>query len=366
MCQRFVFRLLAIVALLVECVTSQAAERPVRLGVVGLEHGHVGWILGRENKGDVEVVGIAEPDGALAERLRKRFGFAPELVYSRVEGMLDAAKPEAVCVFTDIGDHLEVIRACAKRGIDVMVEKPLAVSVEDAREIARLAEEHDIHVLTNYETTWYPSVREARKALDEGEIGAIRKIVAHDGHEGPKEIGCGPEFLGWLLDSESRGGGALIDFGCYGANLMTWLMKGDRPQTVFAVTQKLKTDPAYAGVDDEATIVLTYPGAQGIIQASWNWPYSRKDLEIYGGKGALFAENRETLRTKTGGDVSTEECPPSPPPFDDCFAYLAAVVRGKVDPEGSLSSLPVNVTVVEILDAARRSADSGKAVPLTP
>ena len=53
----------------------------------------------------------------------------------------------------------------------------------------------------------------------------IRKIVAHDGHQGPKEIDVQPEFLDWLTDPVKNGAGALFDFGCYGANLMTWLME---------------------------------------------------------------------------------------------------------------------------------------------
>lgn len=339
------------------------AAEPVRVGVAGLEHGHVGWILGREAKGDIELVGIAESDAALAGQLCKRFGIDESLVYPNLDAMLDAVKPEAVVAFGSIDEHVDVVRACAPRGVHVMVEKPLAVSVADAKEIEKLASEHGIHVLTNYETTWYPSVDEVKEIVADERIGPIRKMVAHDGHEGPKEIGCGPEFLGWLLDSEARGGGALIDFGCYGANLMTWLMNGERPVSVAAVTQKLKADPAYANVDDEATIVLEYPTAQGIIQASWNWPYSRKDLEVYGRKGAVFADDATGLRVRSGGETLATRCERKSP-FDDCFVYLAAVVRGEVDPAGSLSALPINVTVVEILDAARRSADSGSAVKL--
>lgn len=356
-------RLLAVIFLLATLHGLSAADRkPVRIAVAGPEHGHVGWILGREKRGDIELVGIAESDAGLAKRHCERFGIDEALVHEDLAEMLDAVKPEAVVAFGSIDEHLEVVRACAPRGIHVMVEKPLAVSVADAKEIAALAREHDVHVLTNYETTWYPSVQDAKRAVDDGQIGSIRKMVAHDGHEGPKEIGCGPEFLGWLLDSPERGGGALIDFGCYGANLMTWLMNGERPRSVVAVTRKLKTDPAYANVEDEATILLEYPTAQGVIQASWNWPYSRKDLEIYGGKGAAFADDATSLRVRVGGDEWASPDLKSPP--GECFAYLAAVVRGEIDPGGSLSSLPINVTVVEILDAARRSAETGRAVEL--
>ena len=160
-----------------------------------------------------------------------------------------------------------------------------------------LAERHHVHLLTNLETTWYPSVHAIGALVDEGAIGEIRKVVVHDGHRGPKEIGVEPEFLAWLTDPVRNGGGALTDFGCYGANLMTWLMKGEAPLTVTAVTQQVK--PAiYPRVDDEATIVLTYPRAQAILQASWNWPVNRKDMEVYGARGYALAPDRATVRLR--------------------------------------------------------------------
>ena len=124
----------------------------------------------------------------------------------------------------------------------------------------------------------------------ENAIGPIRKVVVHDGHQGPKEIGVGKEFLDWLTDPIQNGGGAIIDFGCYGANLITWLMKGERPISVMAISQQIKPD-IYPMVDDEATIIIAYPKAQGIIQASWNWPMGRKDMEVYGQTGYVTTIN---------------------------------------------------------------------------
>ena len=138
-----------------------------------------------------------------------------------------------------------------------MVEKPLAVSLDHARRMAALAREHGIHLLTNYETTWYGSNRRVYEMVhEEGALGPIRKMVVHDGHAGPVKIGVNEEFLEWLIDPDFNGAGALTDFGCYGADLMTWLMKGQRPLTVTAVTQHLQPD-LYPKVDDEATIILT-------------------------------------------------------------------------------------------------------------
>ncbi|HEY9048539.1 MAG TPA: Gfo/Idh/MocA family oxidoreductase [Ohtaekwangia sp.] len=346
---------------------SQQAQKPFRIGVAGLTHGHVGWILDRADDGDIEIVGIAEPDRALGERYCKRYNLPTTLLYSTLNEMLDKTKPEAVTGFSATVDHLSIVQACAPRGIHVMVEKPLAVSVDHVRQIEALAKKHKIHVLTNYETTWYSSNQKVEEVfIKDHSMGKLRKAVIHDGHQGPKEIGVGKEFLDWLTDPVKNGGGALMDFGCYGANLLTWLHDGKRPLTVSAITQQLK--PAiYTHVEDEATIVVTYSDGQGIIQASWNWPFSRKDMELYGETGYILAD-RQGSRLKTSADKPEEyiSSPAYAKPYNDPFAYLAAVVRGEITLKTTdLSSLENNVIVVEILEAARRSAKEGKVVTLS-
>jgi predicted dehydrogenase len=347
--------------------TGAGLQSPVRLGIAGLTHDHVNGILGRTAGGDVLIVGIFEPDTNLASRIALRFGLSAGLFYSDLQKMLDAANPEAVAAFGPISEHVRVVEACAPRGIHVMVEKPLAFSLDQALVMERLAVRHRIHLLTNYETTWYASVHAAYQYVrGQDAIGEIRKIVAHDGHKGPREIGVTPEFLAWLTDPDRNGGGALIDFGCYGANLITWLMGGQAPLAVTAVTQTIKPE-IYPKVDDEATVVLTYPRAQGIIQASWNWPIGRKDLEIYGLRGTVFIPDRGTIRIRPSESEQerTENLEPRPSPGDDPFAFLAAVIRGEILVEdGDLSSLTNNVMVVRILDAARRSASTGRTVRL--
>lgn len=341
---------------------------PVRIGVVGLVHTHVHWILSREDRGDIKIVGIVEPNRALAERYSKQHGYSMEIVFDTMEEMIQKTQPQAVTAFNTIYDHLKVVEVCAPKGIHVMVEKPLAVSLDHAKKMQALAEIHDILLLTNYETTWYATNHRAYQLVnEENTIGPIRKMVVRDGHRGPQEIGVNQEFLEWLIDPVLNGGGAVTDFGCYGANLMTWLMKGQRPLSVTAVTQTIKPD-IYPQVDDEATIIVTYPEAQGIIQASWNWPIGRKDMEIYGVSGAVYSDNRYDLRVRMaegydGFDEERVQLKERTTPFDDPFAYLAALAKGEIeyDPK-SLSSLENNMIVMEILDAAIRSAYTGQTV----
>ncbi|MGB7434520.1 MAG: Gfo/Idh/MocA family oxidoreductase [Candidatus Acidiferrum sp.] len=339
------------------------ANQPLRVAIAGLVHGHAeGFFSMAVKRTDIQIVGIAEPDRALFDQYAKKYGLDPKLYHADLEELLSSTKPQAVLVYTNTFDHGKVVELCAKHRVAAMMEKPLAVSSEDAHAIAKAATAANIPVLVNYFTTWEPNRHGAYEVVREGTIGEVRKIVAHDGHKGPKEIGVGPEFLGWLTDPKLNGAGALYDFGCYGVDFMTWLMNGERPLTVTAVTQTIKPD-VYPKVDDEAAIILTYPKAQGIVQASWNWPFGRSDLEIYGNTGEVETIGRDGMEVRTAGESApkTVQAPSLMPPQDDELRYLRAVVLEGLKPEGP-SSLQINVVVAEVMDAARESAKTGKTV----
>ncbi len=340
-------------------------QKPLRVVVVGLVHDHVGWILGYKNKNDIEVVGIAEPNDSLAKKYSKRYGYSMSIVYSTMEEAIEKTKPVAVLAFNNIYEHLKVVEYCAPHGIHVMVEKPLAVSNEHVTKMLALAKKYNIHLLTNYETTWYGSNAKAYQIIKEDKlIGDIRKIVFHTGHRGPAEIGSSTEFLQWLTDPVLNGGGALIDFGCYGADLATWLMNGETPLTVTAVTQQIKPE-LYPKVDDEATIILTYKKTQVIIQASWNWPFGRKDMQVYGKTGFVFCKDGTNMQVKEDEKKEAQVLTASALSNDrnDPFVYFANVIRGKIKMNKyDLSSAETNDIVVKILDAARRSAKTGKTI----
>jgi len=338
---------------------------PVRFAIIGLTHDHAGGFIPRiHDTPGVQLAGIVEPKAELAARYARRFKLDTNLFYSSLDDLLTKTNIQAVATFTSTFDHRRVVELCAPKHIHVMMEKPLAVNMEHARAIEAAAKKGDIKVIVNYETTWYPGNQAAYALIQNHEIGELRKIVVHDGHRGPKEIGCSADFLEWLTDPVLNGAGALTDFGCYGADLVTWLMNGQRPISVSAVTSRIKPD-IYPKVEDEATIVIAYPKAQAILQASWNWPFDRKDIEVYGQTGYILVPRRDILRVRTSGTSSETERNPPPlsGPQADPLAYLAAVVRGDIQPAG-LSSLPVNMVVTEILDAARESARTGKRIDL--
>ena len=342
-------------------------EAPLRMAIARVTHGHAAWIFGSKRSDKILVVGIYEPDQELARQFREQYNLSEELFFSDLDKMLEAVKPEAVAAFGSIYEHLEVVEACAPRGIHIMVEKPLATNVKHALRMAALARENNVHLLTDYETSWYPTVEKTRQLIaDSNYVGNIKKVVVHAGHQGPQEIGVGPKFLEWLTDPVLNGGGALTDFGCYGANLMTFLMQGTAPVSVTAVTRQYK--PArYPKVDDDATIIVNYSDAQCIIQASWNWPFNRKDMAVYGESGYIITRNATEMRIKnrSAPERAIRVTSADVPVYENPFVYLADVVREKIAPgENGLYSLKTNITVVRILEAARESAKTGKTIYL--
>jgi len=357
--------------MLIANMSAQENKAPLKVGVIGLTHTHVHWIFGSEPRGDIEIVGIVEPNKELALQYATQYNFSMELVYDSMEALFERTAPEAVTAFGTTYGHLEIVEAAAPRGIHVMVEKPLAVNRKHAKKMAALAKKHNIHVLTNYETTWYPTTHKAYDLVkNEDTIGGIRKIMVHDGHKGPKNIGVNKEFLEWLTDPVLNGAGAELDFGCYGVNLTTWLMDGKRPNSVTAIAQQLQPENN-PKVNDESVIVLQYDTMVAVIQGSWNWPIGRKDMEIYGTKGAVYADNKHDLRVRIaegydGFDETHMKLENRPSPFDDPFAFLAAVVKNEIQLSPSdLSALENNLIVVEVLDAALKSAEKGKTIFLT-
>ncbi len=359
-------RLFRLTLLLVVICFSEnlSAQHPLRVVVAGLNHDHVHGVLSQYNKGLVNIAGIAETDKQLQQKYSKLYHLPDSLFFDDLKKLVISKKPDAVLGYNPVAKHLDIVEICAPLGIAVMVEKPLAATLQQAKRMELLANKFHIKVLTNFETTWYPSYQDIYNTVGTGSMGPIKKMVVHDGHQGPKEIGCSAEFLSWLTDPVLNGAGALNDFGCYGANLMTWLMKGIKPIAVTAITRHYK--PAiYPNVDDDATIILEYPNATGLIEASWNWPFSIKDLEVFGETGYLHALNGDSIISRMReNNKGAKKAAPLAAPINDPITYLTAVLQNKIPGTDDQSSLKYNMVAMEILDAAKRSAATGKRVIL--
>ena len=376
-------RLLGLCGFLIASVVTGAAQTTtatppstgvMKVGIVGLVHGHVESFLGGGNlnpagsilkRPDTELVGIVEPDEALFEHYAQKYHLPPALHFKSIAEMVSHAHPKAVLVFTPPSQHRRIVEESAALGVHVLMEKPLAFTYADALAIQSAAEKGHIHVLVDYETAWYKSNTEAVNLLQKGALGPIVKAVMRDGHEGPVKIHVQPEFLSWLIDPAQDGDGALTDFGCYGPNLMTWMMNGEAPLSVTAVTKRLQPE-LYPKVSDEAEIILNYAHATAIVEGSWNWPFAVKQMDVYGQTGYAKTIDSDRLDVRKHGDAAPESMHGAAlvAPYDDPLHYMEAVLSGQIEEKADLSSLKNNVIVAKILDAARRSAESGKTVAL--
>jgi predicted dehydrogenase len=361
------FLLLTFLLLSVATLRAEGLPEPVPLAIVGLAHDQAGGFVAElRSRSDVALVAIVETNQELIARYQRRFNLNPGLFFSDFETMRLQTHPRAAAVFSPTAGHREAVENCAAGGIDVMLEKPLAINLAEATRIATAAKKGRIEVLVDYETAWFPGNQTAYEIVhDRRALGVVRKVLVRDGHRGPKEIGCSPEFLKWLTDPAQSGGGALIDFGCYGADLLTWLMDGQRPSSVTAATQQIKPT-VYPNVEDEATLVLEYPGMHAIIEASWNWPYEMRDLEVFGSDGYLLVPQSDVVRMRKGGAPESQIqllVPPKGQGSSDDLSYFLAVTRRQIRPAG-MTSLDLNLTVMEIMDAARESARTGRRIEL--
>jgi scyllo-inositol 2-dehydrogenase (NADP+) len=346
---------------------AQARASKTRLAIVGLDHDHVwGLLKAISEEPDAELVAIADPHSELVSKAQARVPATVKFFSDYVQ-MLDAVKPEGVIVTTANDRHLEILRACATRHIHYSTEKPMAASGEEARAMADLASQAGIKLMVNYWNAWTPATHELFHRVNAGELGPVNRIVVQYGHQGPKEIGVSKAFADWLYDPNKNGGGALVDFGCYGAEWALWL-KG-RPKSVYAYTLKLKTEQ-HNLVDDDATILLEYPDATAVIQASWDWPYGKGDVEVYGPKGSLISAG-DALFYRTARDRPGTENPEGQPiklgtverETSSPIAYFVWCIRNDKPIENPVAP-ELNVGVNEILDAAKESIQTGRAVAL--
>lgn len=341
-----------------------AADTKTRVAIIGLDHDHVwGLLEDLAAEPNAELVGVAEPRPALVNQAKPKVPASVKF-YSDYVQMLDEIKPEAVIVTTENDRHLEILRECAKRRIHYSTEKPMATNAADAREMERLANQAGIKVMVNYWNAWIAPTHDLYHRVRAGQVGPVQKIIVQYGHAGPKEIGVSKYFADWLYDPVKNGGGAIMDFGCYGAEWALWL-KG-RPSRVSAIAQKLKVEQ-HNKVDDDATIVLDYPDGTVIIEASWNWPYSMGQVQVFGPKGSLLATGRELFYRSANDDGAKMPLegqritldPPTAGETGNPISYFVDCIRHDKPIEDPLST-KLNVQVMEILDAARESVRTGQ------
>ncbi len=340
-------------------LTAQSLPERPKLAIAGLVHSHVwGHLSHMAELKDGDLVGIAEPNQELVAEAKKR---APQADYfSNYKQMIDAKKPQIVWAFVENNRHLEIVEYCAPRKIHVIFEKPLASSHSDALKIRDLARKHGIQVMTNYQMAWWPTNYAAKTQADNGVVGKVWRLRGIVGHGGPGSQGTTNKFFfQWLTDPVQNGGGSLIDFGCYNALWSLWYL--GRPESVFAQVNHLRPE-TFPKVEDNSVLILSYQNGVGIFEGSWDLPRGFQDLEVFGRAGSLYM-TRDRVEIRKGKETEELTITPLGSERSEPVTYLIGRLRAG-QPVDGLVALDINVGVTEILDAAKESVKTGRAVRL--
>lgn len=335
-------------------------NRTFRVGIAGLVHDHVwGELPHWRSLAGVELVAAADPHGELRERATREFGVSR--TYESTEALLAAESLDVLQICGSNRDGVEAAVQAAARGIHCVVEKPMAHTLAGADRMLAAHRQAGTLLCINWPLYWQPALRQACTMLGEGAIGHVFHANIRMAHEGPREMGCSPYFYNWLYDPAQNGGGALVDYCCYGAALSRQLF--GRPREVVGISARLvKQDIA---VEDNAAITMIYPDRFAVAEASWCERPWYHDAIFRGTAGTLWTSHGKLFvdRSQQGGAPEEIACPPLAAHAQNGPAYfLHCLTTG--EPLAGMVSPEVSRDAQEILDAGQRSAATGQRITL--
>jgi predicted dehydrogenase len=336
----------------------------IRVGVMGLTHDHV-WTNLRHLKQSAtgELVAVADPNLELRERAQKEF--ACQQLYADASTMLENEKLDAVYVFSDNATGTDLVLLAAQHGLHVMVEKPMAATLDGAVRMLAAARMANVKLMVNWPFAWYPELQHAINVAQSGAIGTLLGLRYRVAHGGPKDIGCSPYFYNWLYDAELNGAGAYMDFCCYGAALARHLL--GMPSRVNATIGHLLKD--YATVDDNAVLVMQWARAMAIAEGSWTQvgALASNTTVIYGSEGTLLVEKgkeeRVLIATRDDPHGAAMDIPAAAEDRRSGSAYFLSCIRNDTPVEG-LCSAEVGRDAQEIVEAGLLAAAKFESVGL--
>jgi predicted dehydrogenase len=276
-------------------------------------------------------------------------------------------------VFADNRTSAELGVRALGRGWPVMIEKPMAADLPGAEALLAAGRAAGLPLMVNWPTVWRPALRHGLALAQAGAVGEPVQVSHRGGHAGPREFGCSRQFCEWLFDPARNGGGALVDYCGYGALLCRSLLGQPREVTAVAACLRKRDLPA----EDSAIVVLRYPRALGLLEASWNQIGAEPAFAmiVYGDAGTLVVHQPRAVREGgppvgpgrvervTGDGSEMVDPPPLPADEGDGPTYFLSRVRDGRPVEG-LCAPQTARDVQEILAAALRSSARGGSVSL--
>ncbi len=334
-----------------------------RVGVAALVHDHVwGELKHWAALPNVEIVAAGDVNGELREKFRSQLPGAR--VYRSWQEMVEKEELDIVQAASANSDCAEIVEACAARGVHVISEKPMAATLAQAERMVEAVRRSGIRLMINWPTAWQPAIQEMERRILAGEIGRLFYFKQRSAHNGPREIGCDPRFVEWLYDEEKNGAGALMDYCCYSAGMCARFL--GLPEQVTGFRGVFVKE--YPVPDDNAMILMKYPHAFGVAEASWTQTvgYATPNPVAYGTEGSIAVSGKQLIIQHPGKAAETVDALPTQAPFRSGPEYFIQCLEMGAPVEG-FCSMEVSRDAQEILEAGKRAADTGvtQRLPLT-
>lgn len=364
----------------------------IRASIIGFAHMHVNEVaLYLSEQPDTVLCAVADAPCGAAELppLRYTAGWNKENVvrnycknyYESYTEMLDREKPDIAYILTENIQKPAIVEACAARGINVCIEKPIAVSYDEAQRIKRAVDASGITAVVNWPVLWRPYIHKMKAALDKKIVGEPIKMHYLNGHTGP--LGKGAKHRGVtekaqeMTDEERAktwwhsarfGGGAFLDIGCYGCFFADWLLGGGE-KSVLSYDANLNTP--FGDTEDNFASIIRYDGKMALIEGTWTTPRA----VIPSGPSVLCTEGVVTCVGGAenapdavcfdiyGNPVAPEEPDMQGDKYKNMPCHYAHCLKTG-EPIHKMLTLEENMHVMALLDAAVKSAKERREVPI--
>jgi predicted dehydrogenase len=348
---------------------------------INFDHFHMGDLLrmAYDHPG-AEIVGVCDEDPARMQDAIRNFGLSPEEVFTDYKQCLEKTNPDIAILCPATARHAEYVERVAPFGVHMLLEKPMADSLDEADAMIQAAARTGKTLMINWPLVWYPSHRTARRLIDDGVIGEVREVHYYDGNRGPlyhlaDKVEVSEEDVqrrkpsSWFY-KQAGGGGSLRDYLGYGVTLGSWFHGGRAPVEITTVVD----EPEGLEVDEHSVTVARYSTGLSKFETKWGaftdpWthqPQPKCGFVITGSQGTISSYDGEsTVRVQTRKHPEGEVLPvdqltaPHRNPIEHLIHHLETgeALLGPLTPATSRLGQ-------QIVDSAIRSAREKRTVKL--
>ena len=363
----------------------------IKAVIIGFSHMHVNEVaLYISEQPSFELAAVADVPSAAPQIAPLRYTPTWNLenvrehycknIYENYKVMLDEVKPDIAFILTENVQKLVVVEECAKRGINICIEKPIAMNLEEALQMRQCIHKYEIKAIVNWPVVWRKYIHKMKAALDLKLVGEPIKLRYINGHTGP--LGKGARHRGVSANAEEMtdeqrsktwwhqdafGGGVFLDICCYGCLFTKWFM-GDGEKRVVSYGANLNT--AFGDTDDNFAAIVKYEDKMAVLEGTWTTPRAvipsgpmvictEGVIMCTGGAEAapdvkaydIFGKEVEVPEIEFGNELQNMP-----------WHYAAHIEEGM--PIHEMLDFDKNVEIMAILDAAIKSSRSGQEVSI--